>query len=173
MGREEVQRWLLRLIAISNQARNNIDETVDGTTMTGMLNLRNVFELIDNAFDDGRFAQKQFIDQRQQAVFHVFLEFGDELNAKCLQELFKEWLRDITAIGNQLAKQAFTKRGDGFAVIDIGRRNLASQDFTTLIDDQVELEAVKPAHGTLASFCEFGKYLVSVNAMVVTHPQSS
>jgi hypothetical protein len=49
----------------------------------------------------------------------------------------------------------------------------ARQDFTTLIDDQMELEPVKPAHRTLASLGELSKYLVIVNAMVVTHHQGS
>ena len=41
-GQEEVQRRFLRLVAISNQAGNDIDESVDRAVMTGMLNLRDV-----------------------------------------------------------------------------------------------------------------------------------
>ena len=137
--------------------------------MASMLNLRDVFELIDHAFDDGPFTQQQFVDPRQQAVFHVFLEFGDELHTKRLQELVKEWLRDITAICDQLPKQAFTECGNWFSVIDIARCDLASQEFSTIIDHQMQLEAVKPAHRTLAALGELGTHLVSVNTMVVTH----
>jgi len=45
-------------MAIGDQASNDIDETVDGATMTGMLNLRDVLELIDHAVNDGAFAQE-------------------------------------------------------------------------------------------------------------------
>ena len=160
-------------MAISDQASNNVNETVDRAAVAGMLNLRDIFELIDDAFNDGPFAQKQFIHPREQAVFHVFLEFGDELDTERLQELFKEWLRDIAAVCDQLPKQAFAECGNWFAIIHIAGCNLASQEFATLIDHQMELEAVKPAHRTLASLSKFGKYLVSVNAMVVTHQQGS
>jgi hypothetical protein len=166
-----VQGRLLWLMAIGNQAGNDIDETMDWAAMAGMLNLRDIFELIYDAFDDGPFAQEQFVDPREQAVFHVFLEFGDKLDTQRLEELFKEWLRDIPAICDQLTKQAFAKRRDWFAIIHIARRNLASQEFSTIVDHQMELEPVKPAHRTLASLSQLGKYLVSVNALVVTHQQ--
>jgi hypothetical protein len=52
-------------MAISDQAGDDIDETVGQAAMTSMLNLRNVFELIDYTFNDGSFAQEQFIDQRE------------------------------------------------------------------------------------------------------------
>jgi len=160
-------------MAIGDQAGKDIDETIAWAAMASMLNLRDIFELINDAFEDGTFAQEQFVHQREQAVFHVFLEFGDELNAERLQELFKEWLRDIPAICDQLSKQAFAKRWNWFAIMHIARGNLASQEFSTIIDHQRELETVKPAHRTLASLSKLGTYLVSVNAMVVTHPQGA
>ena len=139
--------------------------------MAGMLNLGDIFELIDDAFEDGALAQEQFVDPREQAVFHVFIEFGDELDSERFQELFKEWLRHIPTISDQLAKQAFAECGNWFAIIDIAGCNLASQEFTTIVDHQMEFETIKPADRTLASLSKFGKYLVSVNAMVVTHQQ--
>jgi hypothetical protein len=45
-------------MAISDQASNNIDETIDRAAMTSMLNLGDVFELVDHTFNDGSFAQK-------------------------------------------------------------------------------------------------------------------
>ena len=76
-------------MAISDQAGNDVAETVDWTAMASMLNLRDVLELIHDAFNDGSFAQEQFIHPRQQAIFHVFAEFSDELHAKGIEELFK------------------------------------------------------------------------------------
>ena len=93
-------------MAIGDQASNNVDETVDGATMAGMLNLRYVLELIDYTFNDGSFTQKQFVQYREQAILHVFAEFRDELHPKPVQELFKEGLSDIATIRDQLAKQA-------------------------------------------------------------------
>ena len=76
-------------MAISNQTSKDIEEAVDRAAMTGMLNLRDIFELIHHAFNDGAFPQEQFVHQRQQAIFHVFPQFGDKLHTERLQELFK------------------------------------------------------------------------------------
>jgi hypothetical protein len=45
-----------------------------------MLNLRNVFELVINSFNDAAFSQQNFIKQRNDLGFHVLFEFGDQLN---------------------------------------------------------------------------------------------
>ena len=51
-------------MTIGDQAGNDVDETINGAAMASMLNLRDVFELIDDAFDDGSFAQEQFVHPR-------------------------------------------------------------------------------------------------------------
>lgn len=53
----EGNRGFLGLVAISNQSAQDIDQAIDGRAVTRMLNLRNVFQLIDDAFDDGTLAQ--------------------------------------------------------------------------------------------------------------------
>jgi len=42
-------------MTISDQTGNDIDEAVGRTAMAGMLDLRDVFELIHNTFNDGTF----------------------------------------------------------------------------------------------------------------------
>src|SRR5512145_328376 len=123
-------------MAIGDQASNDIEETVDRATMASMLNLGDVFKLIDNAFNDGSFAQEELVYQRQQAIFHVFAKLGDELHAKGLKELFKEWLGDIATICDEFTKQAFAQSRNWCAIIHIARRDLASQEFATVVDDE-------------------------------------
>jgi len=55
---ENVQRRFLGLMAISNQASDDIDEGVYWAAMTSMLNLRDIFELIDDTLNDGSLTQK-------------------------------------------------------------------------------------------------------------------
>ena len=136
-----------------------------------MLNLRNVFELVINGFNDAAFSQQNLIKQGDDFGFHVFLELGDELNAKRLPELFKQGLGNVATIGDQLAKQLFAQCRYRFTIIDIAGCNLARQEFTTLIDDQMEFETVKPAHRTLAAISKFGEDLVIMDTMVVAHAQ--
>src|SRR6266508_1815997 len=77
----------------------------------------------------------------------------------------------MTTVGGQLAKQAFGEYGNWLPIIHIARCNLASQEFTTLINDQMQLEAIKPAHRTLAALGELSKHLVSMYPMVITNQQ--
>src|SRR5260221_12549687 len=89
-GREGVarnaKRWFLGLKRISNQTSDEIDQETDWTAMTGMFNLGDVLELVNNGFHDGTLAQEQFVHGGQQAIFHVFAEFGDELNTELVEQ---------------------------------------------------------------------------------------
>ena len=46
----------LRLMAIGNEATEEIDEEVDRTAVAGMLDLGDVLDLIEDGFDNGPFA---------------------------------------------------------------------------------------------------------------------
>ncbi len=48
-------------MAIGDQACNQVDQKVDGAAMAGMLDLRNVFELIRDGLDDHSFAQEELV----------------------------------------------------------------------------------------------------------------
>ncbi len=48
-------------MAVGNEPCDQVDQKVDGAAMARMLNLRDVFELIGDGFDDGAFAQEQFV----------------------------------------------------------------------------------------------------------------
>ena len=45
-----------------------------------MLNLRNIFELVINGFNDAAFSQQNLIEQGDDFGLHVFLELGDQFN---------------------------------------------------------------------------------------------
>ncbi len=51
----------------------------------------------------------------------------------------------------------------------VARREPARQNFAPVIDDQVELEALKPAHGGFAPSDDPHKDLVARNPFVVAH----
>ncbi len=74
-------RGFLGLVAIGNQSANNVDQAIDRRAVTGMLDLGNVFQLVNNGFDDGAFPQQQAVCQGHQAIFHIALEFGKYLGA--------------------------------------------------------------------------------------------
>jgi hypothetical protein len=44
-----------------NQPADNINQAIDWRAMTRVLDLRNVFQLVNDAFDDGTLSQQQAI----------------------------------------------------------------------------------------------------------------
>src|SRR5438045_8937724 len=133
------------LMAVGKKSSDQMNNKIDRTAMARVLNLRNIFELVDNGLDNGSFAQQQFIRKVHEMVFHVFTQSGDEL-----KPLFKEQVRqgsgNIAAIPEQLATQMFDHASNGSAIIDVARSQATGKQFTLIIDSQVQLEAVKPAH---------------------------
>src|SRR5437764_15080865 len=73
-----------------------------------------------------------------------------------MQPVFKEQLRegsrDVAAIPKQLAPQPFDHARHRSAIIDIAGSQTTSQQVASIIDGQVQFEAVKPAHARLATF---------------------
>ena len=70
-------------------------------------------------------------------------------------------------VPEELAKPVLSQPGQRLAGIHMARGQLAGRDFAPVIDCQVEFEAVKPAHGSLAPGRHAGKNPVARNAFVV------
>jgi hypothetical protein len=49
---EHHDSWLFGLMTISNQPTENIDKAIDGRAMSGMLNLRNILQLVNNGLNN-------------------------------------------------------------------------------------------------------------------------
>ena len=87
-----MQGWLLGLKAISDQTSNNVDCKVDWMTVPGVLDLRNVFELVHYRFNNRSFAEQDLIHQVHQAVLQIGFDFCDELYAEGFHQLFEQGL---------------------------------------------------------------------------------
>jgi len=111
-----------------------------------MLNLANVFEKIIDAFDDGTLAQENFVSHGHELVLHVFPELGDKLNA-IIPKFGKQRRGEIAPVGENLAEHIACELADDspVPVVHIAGRNAESNDFTFVIDCEVQFEAVKPA----------------------------
>ncbi len=82
-------------MAVGNQATQNIDAEIDRAAMSRMLNLGDVFELVDDRFNNGTLTSQQFVAKPHQARLHVALRLGKQLNAVSAQQLLKQCLRYI------------------------------------------------------------------------------
>jgi len=69
-----------------------VDEEVEGTAVTRVLDLGDILELIDDGLDEGAFAQEQLIGERHEDVAHVLAELGDQPEPLIEEETLGEWL---------------------------------------------------------------------------------
>src|SRR5215204_7596997 len=112
--------------------------------MAGVFELTNVLELIIDGFDQGSFAEQNFIPEGEHAEVHLFFEFGEELHS-LVPKLREEGLGDVATIANEFAEQPAGKFRDGLAVIDVAGSEHDSQQFPAVANHQVDLEAIEPA----------------------------
>ena len=62
------------------------------------------------------------------------------------EELVNERLGDVAFVAEELTKETLGQLRHRFAVIDIAGREVKSEQITLVTDDQMQLEAEKPAH---------------------------
>ena len=138
--------------------------------MARVLNLLDVFELIVDAFDDRALAQSQLIHQWHEFIVHVLSDFGDQVQTT-LPEFVEEALRNVATISNEFTRQALGQIRHGLTVINIAVCDPKREPLAAIIDDEMELESEKPAHGSLAASRDLLEQLVAVDAPVVAnHP---
>ena len=87
------------------------------------------------------------------------------------EELLKKNLGEIAAVDDQLPPQLFGHQRDRFAVIGVAGRELNRQQFTLVIDNQMEFEAIEPSLASLAAPGHLGKDPMAANALVVADGQ--
>lgn len=119
-----------------------------------------------------RLREPQFIREMHELILHVLAQPGDEL-----EPVFKEQLREgsgnVAAIPKQLAPQSFDQARHRSAIIDIARSQTTRKPLASIIDGQVEFEAVKPAHAGFAAFGIGGKDAMPTDPFGITDLQRS
>ena len=113
--------------------------------MTRMLNLRDILELVNNAFDNRPATKQNAIRKLHQPLLHVLAHFGDQAQIEPVPQSAPQRFGEIAFVAKELAKQLLDQPHNRFAVIHIAGRETESQDFAPLIDYQMQFEAKKPA----------------------------
>lgn len=70
--------------------------------MARMFDLGDILELIVDGFDQRAFSQQNFVSHRHQFVFHILLDFSNELEVLFKKQL-KQSLGDIAFIAKQFS----------------------------------------------------------------------
>jgi hypothetical protein len=139
----QIERGELVAIGVSNQPGNDFGEVVHRAAMTGMLDLADIFQLIHHCFHHRPLAQQQLVKQRDEAVFHILFDACDQLQAAA-KELLEQILADVALVAHEFAKQFFGEFGHRGAVADIAGGEADAEQFTLVIDQQMQLESIEP-----------------------------
>jgi len=138
-------------MAVGNEAREQVDQEIVRTAMARVLDLADVLELIEDRLDERPLAEEEAIGEGQQEVAHVLAQFGDEAQPLLQEELLSERGGDVALVAEEAPKEPVDQHRNRTAVIGVARGEAESEQLATVIDDQVEFEAVEPADGGLAA----------------------
>lgn len=129
-----------------------------------------VLEQFVDSLDDVSFPQHDLVPHRHQFVLHLSLEPMNELDTLTEQAL-EEFLLDVSSVSEDLPKQDLCKHRSypAIPVIHICSCKTECYHFTGIIAEQVQLESMAPAHGTLSVLGKAGKDLVVISSYIVTY----
>jgi hypothetical protein len=97
-----------------------------------------------------RLRKRSLSDHSSSRLGILPAQLGDQVQSLGDQQLLGQWLREIAFVAKKLAHQAFRELRNRMPIIDIARGQAKGQDLTLNARDQVQLEAVEPAHRGLA-----------------------
>ncbi len=139
--------------------------------MSSVFDLRNVLQLIENRFDNRPFSEQDFVARRNLLRLLVLFQFGQKLQARFFEQQLKRFA-DVAFVAEELAPQPPGEFRDGFAVIRVSGRDKAREQFAAIGNDDVQLEAVKPADACFTALGDASKLPMLRNSQVFAHRQS-
>jgi hypothetical protein len=135
-----------------------------------LLNVTDIFQLIMNGLNQGALAQEPCVPQTHHAIFHVLAEFGEQCEPLAQEEVM-QGLRNVASIPTELPTPPGRESRDRAAIVDMAWRHPQGQQFTLVIDDERQFEAVEPPPRGLPSRGYALKDCVGGNPVVVTDSQ--
>ncbi len=157
--------------AVGDQPRQNVAHGIDGASVARMLDVKDRCEQVVDRLDQPPLAQVELVSQRHQGVLHAAPNLGDDVKPLLVE--LGEQLSQIAAIPKALSFQPVEQFGQQPCVVirDVTRRDDEVDQLSVLVDDQMGLQAVKPAHRGLATGGHPGEDLVRADAVVVADGQ--
>jgi len=83
-----------------------------------MFNLRNIFELVIDDFNNGPSSQHNFVGKHHQSIFHVLSDPSNQFQA-LLKKFFKQGLRNVTFVTKHFNEKTFAQGWHRSPIIDI------------------------------------------------------
>ena len=141
----------------------DVNEGVDWGAVPGVFEPHLRFHPVEQRLDDEALAQQQFVEQRHEIILHVAADACDQMEPPPPQ-FGEEFLGDIALVGQHLAFQFTGHIVENGTVVSVAGSDLDSHDFTLVVDDHVQLEAIEPACCGFSAFRQVGKDAVAGNA---------
>ena len=106
-----------------------------------------------------------------QRVLHVLAYASDQVNVVDKQ-FFEKALRDVSLVSHEFPEDFLRKLlvFQRSTIICIGLRQLPLDDFSAVVDNDVQFETEEPSHRPFAACGKSPKGLVPSRSLVVTHP---
>ena len=106
-----------------------------------------------------------------QRVLHILTYASDQVNVVDKQ-FFEKAPGDVSLVRHEFSEDLFRKllvlqRG---TIIRVGLRQLPLDDFSVVVDNDVQFETEEPPHSPFATCGKSPKGFVSSRSLVVTHP---
>lgn len=158
-------------MAVGDEPRHQIDRKVGRTAVARVFNLHEMLELIEHGFEQGTASQDNLLMQQQQAIGHVPFEVRHQAELARAEQFTREWLREVALVAKQAPPETLSEFGDWPPVIDVARRELAGEQLAMMVDHDMQLEAIKPAHGGFSALRQVAEDAVLPNTAVVTDCQ--
>ena len=167
-----INHRLLREERVGRQSRHQIDREANDGPVPGVLDLRDVLQLVVYGLDQCPLAQEDFVRDCHKLAFHVALQLCYQLDA-VHEKSGEEVLADVSLVPDQLSEDPLDEGfvPEGIPVVNIARREHEAQELSLFAADQMQLEAVEPSHRTLSPLGEPLEDLVEADTLVPAHPQ--
>src|SRR5574344_342132 len=165
---------LLRQQVIGNNPGEQVCGEVVNGAVSGMLYLTDILQLVIHRLNNRTLPEHEFVIEVHQRVLHVPFDFRNQMYVVTEKHL-KEILADVSSVGKEFPEEFFRESAvlQRCPVIHVARRELPLYDFPLVVDDQMQLESVEPAHSTLSLGCPALHRLVHVHPLDVARHQRS
>ena len=167
-----INHRLLRKERVGRQSRHQIDREASDGPVPGVLDLRDVLQLVVYGLDQCPLAQEDFVRDCHKLAFHIALQLCYQLDA-VHEKSGEEVLADVPLVPDQFSEDSLD---EGFVPERIPIVNIAwceheVQELSLFAADQMQFEAVEPSHRTLPPLGKPLEDLVEVDSLVPAHPQ--
>jgi len=130
-------------MTIRDQTRDQIDHTLCHTAVPGVLNVPDGFHLIVHSLHQGALAQEPCVPEAHQTMLPVRPAFREPCEPLA-QEESMPGPRNVAASPKELSAQSSGEGLDRAAIVALAWRHMQGQQFSLIVDDEMQREAVAP-----------------------------